>query len=41
MGSDVLAMIDGHWDQEIYIKDRALDKVSVAAKAESAHEGVH
>ncbi|XP_076472177.1 oxysterol-binding protein-related protein 8-like isoform X2 [Babylonia areolata] len=26
MGSDVLAMIDGHWDQEIYIKDRALDK---------------
>ena len=29
MGSDVLAIIDGHWDQEIYIKDRALDKVCV------------
>ncbi|XP_076450983.1 oxysterol-binding protein-related protein 8-like isoform X2 [Babylonia areolata] len=26
MGSDVLASIDGHWDQEIHIKDRALDK---------------
>ncbi|XP_070199099.1 oxysterol-binding protein-related protein 8-like isoform X4 [Littorina saxatilis] len=26
MGSDVLSVIDGHWDQEIYIKDRTLDK---------------
>ncbi|KAL8614450.1 hypothetical protein ACOMHN_007786 [Nucella lapillus] len=26
MGSDLLASIDGHWDQNIYIKDRALDK---------------
>jgi hypothetical protein len=27
MGADVLATIDGHWDQEIYIKDRAFEKV--------------
>lgn len=28
MGSDTLALLDGHWDQEIYFKDRQL-RVSV------------
>ena len=28
MGTDTLATIDGHWDQEIFIKDRAFEKVT-------------
>lgn len=24
MGADTLALLDGHWDQEIYIKDRTV-----------------
>ena len=36
MGSDTLAHLDGHWDQDIFIKDKATG-VGVSCSLENSH----